>query len=399
MVSAILGKNMVVRNSSLLNLKKHYLFPEIQQRKREFLEKHPQAQLISLGIGDTTEPICLPIADAMKKASERLGTSEGYTGYGPEHGSDTLRSLISKIIYRGQVDPDDIFISDGAKCDIGRLQLLFGKDVSILVQDPTYPVYLEGSLLQGVSSIYYSPCLPENNFFPFLNQPTDLIYFCSPNNPTGACATKDQLKNLVKFAKAHQSIILYDAAYAHFIQDENLPKSIYEVPGAEEVAIEINSFSKIAGFTGVRLGWTVVPQSLQYENGASVKNDWKRVTSTVFNGASNIAQKGGEAVLDEKNWKAIMEHSLFYMENAQLLRKCLISADFNVYGGINAPYLWVKSPFGSSWECFQWLMEKAGIVTTPGAGFGPSGEGFIRFSAFSSRKNILEAIKRLEVCL
>ena len=390
---------MIKRNPSLNLLKTNYLFPEIHQRKNAFLAEHPKAELISLGVGDTTEPLPPSIAKAMANYADNLSTLKGYSGYGPEQGYKSLREKISQRIYRGQIDPDDIFISDGAKCDIGRLQLLFGSQVSITLQDPTYPVYLDGSLLQGISHIHFAKCLPENNFFPDFSQPTDLIYFCSPNNPTGATATFSELEKLVNLAKQNHSIILFDAAYSHFIQDQNKPRSILEIPGADEVAIEINSFSKIAGFTGVRLGWTVVSPKLTYVSGESVKNDWKRVISTIFNGASNIAQHGGEAILMDQSWGAVLQQAQFYMENASILFKNLQNLGLKVYGGTDAPYLWTKIPGKNSWEAFQFLLEKAHLITTPGVGFGQQGEGFIRLSAFSHRENILKAGERLQSVL
>ncbi|MEI8365124.1 MAG: LL-diaminopimelate aminotransferase, partial [Parachlamydiaceae bacterium] len=278
---------MTKRNTLFEALNTNYLFPEINLRKKDFLSRHPEASLISLGIGDTTEPLSPYITQALVKASARLGTQEGYSGYGPEQGMKLLRERIVNAFYPHPqaIKPDEIFISDGAKCDLARLQALFGSQVSIAVQDASYPVYVDGSLIHGVKNIVSMPCTPDNDFFPALgNTPrTDLIYFCSPNNPTGAVATRKQLQSLVAFAKANRSIIIFDAAYAHYIQDETLPKSIFEIPGAHEVAIEVGSFSKIAGFTGVRLGWTVVPDALTYDDGSSVKADWNRLITTLFN--------------------------------------------------------------------------------------------------------------------
>lgn len=388
---------MVKRNQNFGQLKATYLFPEINQRKKKFLVEHPEVHLISLGIGDTTEPLPPSIAEALRESAQKLGTRAGYTGYGPEQGVKELREKIAAVMYHHAVTPDEVFISDGAKCDIGRLQLLFGPTCSIAVQDPAYPVYVEGSLLSGVKHIHYMPCNPENDFFPDLTKVprTDLIYFCSPNNPTGAAATRDQLSRLVEFAKANQSIILFDSAYANYIQNESYPRSIYEIPGAKEVAIEISSFSKIAGFTGVRLGWTVVPDALRFEDGSSVRADWNRLTSTIFNGASNIAQSGGIAVLDHRGQEEIKALTNFYKENARLIRTTLKSLGYEVYGGDNAPYVWVKFNFRKSWDIFQDFLEKFHIVTTPGSGFGPEGEGFIRISAFNSRANIHEALARI----
>lgn len=385
------------RNPNMSLLKAIYLFPEINARKREFLVKHPDASLISLGIGDTTEPIPLSITKSLIEAAANLGTVEGYSGYGPEQGQKILREKIASKIYFSRVHPDEIFVSDGAKCDIGRLQMLFGNQVSIAIQDPAYPVYIDGSLIQGVKKIISLPCTPENQFFPDLKvaPKTDLIYFCSPNNPTGAVATKAQLESLVKFAEENRSIIIFDAAYAHYIQDPALPKSIFEIEGARRVAIEINSFSKIAGFTGVRLGWSVVPVELQYEDGTSVKADWSRVMSTVFNGASNISQAGGSAVLEERGLHEVESLTHFYLENAKILKTTLQELGHEVFGGANAPYLWVRCKGKKSWDVFQEFLERYQLVITPGAGFGHAGEGFIRLTAFGHRENILKAVDRL----
>lgn len=382
------------RNPHIAQLKANYLFPEINQRKRDFLAKNPKAALISLGIGDTTEPIPHQIASSLSEASLKLKTPEGYSGYGPEQGEMPLREKIARVIYNHQIKSDEVFISDGAKCDLGRLQMLFGSDVSIAVQDPAYPVYIEGSKIQGVKTIVSMPCTPENDFFPDLNQlpRTDLIYFCSPNNPTGAVATKEQLQQLVAFAKANHSFIIFDAAYANYIQDPSLPKSIYEIQGAKEVAIEINSFSKLAGFTGIRLGWTVIPEELKYEDGSSLKADWNRLTCTIFNGASNIAQAGGLAALDDTKLKEITS---YYLENAKVIKSALQSLNCEIYGGINAPYLWVRFKGKKSWEVFEDFLHRYQIVATPGSGFGPAGDEFLRFTAFGRKNDVLEAAKRL----
>jgi LL-diaminopimelate aminotransferase len=386
------------RNASLLRLKSNYLFPEINQRKKQFLIENPAVSLISLGIGDTTQPLPKPIAHALAEASSGLGTLAGYTGYGPEQGINELREKIASVIYGGLVHPDEIFISDGAKCDLGRLQMLFGGDVSIAVQDPAYPVYIDGSLIQGVKKIVFLACTPENQFFPDLTRAerTDLIYFCSPNNPTGAVATKSQLEALVRFARENHSIIIFDAAYANYIRDPELSRSIFEIEGAREVAIEVNSFSKLAGFTGVRLGWTVVPEELRYDDGSSVKADWNRLISTIFNGASNLVQKGGVAVLDDQGLQAVRAITTFYLENAQIIKDALQLRGLEVFGGTNAPYLWVRFAGQKSWDVFQQFLEKFHIVTTPGSGFGPAGEGFVRFTAFGRRESVLEAVGRLK---
>ncbi len=388
---------MVKRNDNFRKLSSRYLFPEINLRKQQFLTKHPDAKLISLGIGDTTEPIAASIALALTDASKSLGTIQGYSGYGPEQGLAELRQKIAEKIYHNRVKAEEIYISDGAKCDIGRLQALFGPQVTIAVQDPAYPVYVDGSVLHGLTKINYLPCTPENHFFPDLRQAprTDLIYFCSPNNPTGAVATREQLEALVAFAKANHSVIIFDSAYASYIQDKNLPKSIFEIPGAKEVALETGSFSKLAGFTGIRLGWTVVSEALTYEDGSSIKADWHRLVSTIFNGASNIAQKGGIAVLEDKGLEEIAYLQHYYLENAKIVKEGLSALNCEIYAGDNVPYLWVRFKGKKSWDIFQEFLERAHIVTTPGSGFGSTGEGFIRISAFGHRENILEAKRRI----
>ena len=386
------------RNSNMSLLKANYLFPEINLRKQQFLAQHPEATLISLGIGDTTEPIPQFIATSLAEASASLGTAEGYSGYGPEQGMKILREKIASKIYFNRVQAEDVFVSDGAKCDLGRLQMLFGHEISIAVQDPAYPVYIDGSLIQGIKEIIPMPCCPENQFFPHLEhiRRTDVIYFCSPNNPTGAAATRSQLESLVKFAEANRSIIIFDSAYANYIQDPSLPKTIFEIEGAKKVAIEISSFSKLAGFTGIRLGWTVIPEELKYDDGTSVKADWNRLTSTIFNGASNIAQRGGCAVLEDHGLQEISTLTTFYLENAKIIKETLNSLGYETFGGINAPYLWVRFKGQKSWDIFQQFLDRFHLVTTPGSGFGSEGEGFIRLTAFGHRTHILQAVDRLK---
>lgn len=388
---------MTQRNSNFTRLSSTYLFPEITKRKKQFLEQFPNAEIISLGIGDTTEPIPNSITHALTQSAQKLGTFEGYSGYGPEQGQELLRKQIAEQFYHGKIDADDVFISDGAKCDIGRLQMLFGPHISMAVQNPAYPVYIDGSLMQGVQKLISLPCTSENQFWPDFNyvERTDLIYWCSPNNPTGAVSTKEQLEELVAFAKKNRSIIIFDAAYACYIQDPRIPRTIYDIKGAEEVAIEVGSFTKIAGFSGVRLGWSVVPEALKYDDDHSVKADWKRLISTIFNGASNISQGGGLGVLNQEGLDEIEELINFYLFNTQLIKGALEKKNYQVYGGKNAPYLWVKIPGKKSWEAFQDFLEKAHIVTTPGSGFGTEGEGFLRFSAFGHRENILKAVERI----
>lgn len=386
------------RNPNIQGLPASYLFPEINRRKQQYLAQNPSAQLISLGIGDTTEPIPQTIVDGLIQGAEKLATRSGYTGYGPEQGIASLREAIATILYSGRVEANEVFVSDGSKCDIGRLMLLFGSQASIAVQNPTYPVYADSPAMMGMNQIVYLPSSPETGFFPDLERipQTDLIAICSPNNPTGVAATRGQLENLVRFARKNRSIILFDAAYAAYIQDPDLPRSIYEIEGAEEVAIELGSFSKIAGFTGVRLGWTVVPQELSFDDGSPVARDWLRVMTTIFNGASNIAQQGGLAILTEQGLNAIRELVTYYMSQAARLKQVLHSQGYAVYGGENAPYLWVHFPGRKSWDVFEQLLEEKQIISTPGIGFGSYGEGFLRFTAFGSKAHVETAIERLK---
>ena len=390
-----------------------YLFPEIARRRREYAAQHPGVSIISLGIGNTTEPITPYISKAMSDYALSLGTPSGYSGYGDEQGSAELREKIADVLYHGTVKSSEVFISDGAKCDIGRIQCLFGRGVHVAVQDPAYPVYVDGSVVigaaggkssdgSGYSGIVYMPCTPENNFFPDLSvvPPDSLIYFCSPNNPTGAASTKEELKKLVDFALENGCIIIFDAAYFAFIRDPSLPKTIYEIPGARRCAIEVNSFSKPAGFTGVRLGWSVVPEDLRYEDGTQISTDWNRIMTTLFNGASNIAQHGALAALDTKGLAEMTSVVDYYLENVRMIASALKNDNFTragvkVYSTGNAPYLWVTFPGYKSWEIFDRILDQCHIITTPGAGFGPAGESFIRFSSFGHHSDIQEACRRL----
>ncbi len=404
---------MVKRNPNIAKLPAGYLFPEIGRRRRALLERQPDAKIISLGIGNTTEPLTPHIVEGLRNAALTLGTPEGYSGYDDDpKGQALLQNLKSKLSekwYHGAVLPEEIFISDGAKCDCGRLQMLFGSEVTIAVQDPAYPVYVDGSVIAGATGAHnpehgqfdglvYLPCTPANAFFPDLAAlpRTDLIYFCSPNNPTGAVSTREQLRKLVAFAKRNGSIIIFDAAYAAFIRDDSLPRSIFEIEGAREVALEVNSFSKPIGFTGVRLGWTVIPRELVFEGGAPVAKDWSRVMSTLFNGASNIAQYGALAALDDEGLAEMRQTVGYYMENARIIKEGLAGLGLKTYGGVDSPYVWAEFPGRKSWDVFTEILEGAHVVTTPGSGFGPSGEGFIRFSAFGHRADVVEAVWRLK---
>jgi len=398
----------VNRNANFGKLQAGYLFPEIGRRRSAYLAENPGADLISLGVGDTTMPIPDHIMAGLRDGAAALGTTEGYSGYGPEQGVGPLRKKISEVIYGGNVAADEIFVSDGAKCDISRLQQVFGSNVTVAVQDPSYPVYVDTAVMQGQTgtfnasrgqfdSIVYMKCDANNDFFPNLEDTprSDIIFFCSPNNPTGAAASKSQLQQLVNFAKKNGSIIVFDAAYAPFIQSDTVPTSIFEIEGARDCAIEVNSFSKYAGFTGVRLGWVVVPNELEFSDGSKVRADFNRIMTTCFNGASNISQKGGLACLDTAGMGEIKGLIKYYLENAQLLRTTMLDLGFQVYGGTNAPYIWVAFPGKKSWDVFSDILNKAQVVTVPGAGFGPGGEGYLRLSAFAPRKSCEEACKRL----
>lgn len=399
----------VPRNHNFGKLQAGYLFPEIGRRRSAYLAEHPDANIISLGVGDTTLPIPEHICKSLVDRAAKLGTVDGYSGYGAEQGMGELREKISEVIYDGRVSPSEIFVSDGAKCDISRLQQVFGNNVNIAVQDPSYPVYVDTAVMSGqtgdfneatsqFSGIEYMRCDATNGFFPDFSttKKTDLIFFCSPNNPTGAAATRDQLKRLIDFAKTNGSIVIYDAAYAPFVTDPNVPTSIFEVEGARDVAIEVNSFSKYAGFTGVRLGWVVIPNELTFADGSSVRDDFNRVMTTCFNGASNISQAGGLACLDDEGRKEIKQLISYYMGNAAILRKTMMELGFEVYGGTDAPYVWVQFPGKKSWDVFSEILEKVQVVTIPGAGFGPGGEGYVRMSAFAPRELCEEACKRFK---
>lgn len=402
---------MIKRNTGFKNLTAGYLFPEVARRRREYQEKNKDAKIISLSIGNTTEPLPKFIAKAMADYSMSLSTLEGYSGYGDEQGNSALRAKIAEVWYKGMATPDEVFISDGAKCDIARIQTLFGSKVKVAVQDPSYPVYVDGSVIigaagkntgKGYKGVTYMPCVPENNFFPDLSKikKNSLIYFCSPNNPTGACATKEDLKKLVDFANANGCIIIYDAAYREFIRDEKLPKTIFEIEGSRTCAIEINSFSKPAGFTGVRLGWSIVPNELKFADGTSVNRDWNRVMTTLFNGASNVVQAGGLACLEPEGLKAMKDVIDYYLVNAKKIEETLKGENFRkigveIYSTGNSPYVWAKFPGKKSWDVFDTILDKCHIVTTPGSGFGPSGESFIRFSSFGHQDDVNEACGRL----
>jgi len=384
------------QNQNFQNISKRYLFQEISDRVRAFKENNPESKLLSLGIGDTTQALCPVIVEAMQKAVFDQGQTDTYSGYGPEQGHLLLRQKISQVFYHNQIDPDEIFINDGAKCDLGRLQILFGQEAKIAMQDPTYPVYLDTSRIFRNTPIKTLACLPENDFMPCLDDAknVDILFLCAPNNPTGTTFSYDQLQKIVDYATKNNITIIYDAAYAFFVQEG--PKSIYEIAGTKSIAIELGSFSKLAGFSGVRLGWTVVSKEMRYANGGSVHADWSRIATTFFNGASIIAQKGGIAALSTDGLQEIQKQTRVYLNNIQHLKKTLLQLGLEVYGGEHIPYAWVRQKEATSWQLFDALLDNTQIVTTPGVGFGPSGEGFIRISGFAKNEDVIEASKRLE---
>jgi len=405
---------MTTINENYLKLKAGYLFPEIARRVNAFAQANPDAKIIRLGIGDVTEPLPEACRTAMIKAVEEMGDRATFKGYGPEQGYDWLREKIAAHDFQSrgcEVDKSEIFISDGSKCDTGNILDIFGNNNTIAVTDPVYPVYVDTNVMAGhtgsaneageFGGLVYLPITAENNFTAQIpSQKVDIIYLCFPNNPTGAVTTKEHLKAWVDYAKANGSIIFFDAAYEAFICDPEIPHSIYEIEGARNCAIEFRSFSKNAGFTGTRCALTVVPQTLtaQASDGTNVElwKLWNRRQSTKFNGVSYIVQRGAEAVYSpegEAQTKALVS---FYMSNAKIIREQLTAAGVQVYGGVNAPYVWVKTPNSlSSWDFFDHLLQTVNVVGTPGSGFGASGEGYFRISAFNSRENVEEAMKRI----
>ncbi|MDP6203533.1 MAG: LL-diaminopimelate aminotransferase [Prochlorococcaceae cyanobacterium ETNP18_MAG_14] len=405
---------MVQINSNYLKLKAGYLFPEIARRVKTFSDANPGSDLIRLGIGDVTEPLPKACCEAMKAAIDAMGSSEGFHGYGPEQGYSWLRETIAKHDFQNRgckVNAEEIFISDGSKCDSSNILDILGEGNRIAVTDPVYPVYVDSNVMAGrtgnaaengcYESLTYLPINAANNFEAQLpKQAADLIYLCFPNNPTGAVANRSQLKRWVNYAREHDALILFDAAYEAFIQDPHLPHSIYEIEGARECAIEFRSFSKNAGFTGTRCAFTVVPKGLtgKAADGKQVElwNLWNRRQSTKFNGVNYVVQRGAEAVYSPAGQAQVKALVSFYMENAEIIRSELIKAGFTVYGGEHAPYVWIKTPEGlDSWGFFDHLLEHAFVVGTPGSGFGAAGEGYFRLSAFNSRSNVQSAMTRI----
>lgn len=405
---------MALINDHFLKLTKNYLFADIAKKVNIFKATHPKAEVISLGIGDVTRPLVPAVLEAMHKAVNEMGTIEGFHGYGPEEGYDFLREAIVKndFLARGvKIDKSEVFVNDGAKSDTGNIQELVRWDNSVGVTDPIYPVYIDSNIMIGRagvnvdgkwSNITYMHCNEANGFIPSIpDYKVDIIYLCYPNNPTGMVINRKELKKWVDYAIKNDVLIFYDAAYEAYIQDEDIPHSIYEIRGAKKVAIEFHSYSKTAGFTGIRCGYTVVPKELTVAgldgNRYQLNPLWDRRQCTKFNGTSYISQRAAEAIYSPEGKKQVKEVIDYYMTNAKIMRESLVEMGFTVYGGENAPYLWVKTPNGeSSWDFFERLLYGAHVVCTPGVGFGPAGEGFIRLTSFGDRENCIEALERIK---
>jgi LL-diaminopimelate aminotransferase len=402
-------------NDNYLKLKAGYLFPEIGRRVKAFAAQHPTAKIIRMGIGDVTEPLAPAIIQAMHKAVDEMASRATFKGYGDEQGYGFLREAVAKNDFQSRgcdVAADEVFISDGSKCDTGNILDIFGSGNRIVVTDPVYPVYVDTNVMAGntgalnergeAEGLTYVPMTAENNFTPAIpSGKADIIYLCSPNNPTGAVLSKEALQKWVDYARANHAIIFFDAAYEAFISDPAIPRSIYEIPGARECAIEFRSFSKTAGFTGIRCAFTVVPKTLKgkAKNGEDVDlyKLWNRRHTTKFNGVSYITQAGAAAIYTPEGREQIKATIDHYMTNARIIRENLTALGMSVYGGVNAPYVWLKTPAGTtSWQFFDQLLSKCHVVGTPGSGFGASGEGYLRLSAFNSRENVNEAMARLK---
>ena len=395
---------MAFVNQNYCNLKESYLFSQIAHKVAEFTAAHPEKKIIKMGIGDVTLPLAPAVIEAMQKAVAEMGVKETFRGYGPEQGYDFLHEAIARY-YAGfgvSVASDEIFVSDGAKSDCGNMTDIFSNDNVILIPDPVYPVYLDTNVMCG-RKIIYMQCKPENDFLPMPDDSVkaDIIYLCSPNNPTGAVYTKEQLEKWVAYALKNDAVILYDAAYESFISDPEIPRSIFAVEGAKKCAIELCSLSKTAGFTGTRCGYTIVPHDLvrKTKDGRemSLNKMWLRRQTTKFNGVPYIIQRGAEAVFSEEGQKQCREMLAFYKENARIMSEALAKKGIKFYGGTHSPYIWMQCPNGmGSWEFFDYLLEKLAVVGTPGAGFGSMGEGYFRLTAFGSRENTIEAMERIE---
>lgn len=404
---------MVKVNKNFLRLQQNYLFSTIAKKVKQYQEEHPDKNIIKLGIGDVTLPIPVTITEAIKRATDEMKNKGTFRGYGPEQGYDFLREKIIKYDYQQRnidIDIDEVFVSDGAKCDTGNIVDLFDKNCIVAITDPVYPVYLDTNVIAGKSGEYdedrgtydrivYMKSTEENNFEVSpedLSRDVDLIYLCSPNNPTGTVLRKETLIKWVEYAKKHHSVILYDGAYEAYIQEKNVPHSIYEIEGAKEVAIEFRSFSKTAGFTGLRCSYTIIPKELKVE-GVSLNELWNRRQCTKFNGVPYIIQRAAEAVYSKEGTKKIKQNITYYRQNAKIIKEGLDKIGINSYGGENSPYIWMKVPNNmKSWDFFDILLEQANVVGTPGVGFGPSGEGYFRLTAFGDRENTIEAIKRIQ---
>ncbi len=382
-------------SENYLKLSESYLFAEIARKVNDYKKKHPEADVISLGIGDVTQPLAPAVVGALHKAVDEMAVAASFRGYGPERGYDFLREAIVENDFRRHgidVEADEIFVSDGAKSDTGNFQELLSEKCVVAVTDPVYPVYVDSNLMAG-RTIVKLPCTPENGFVPELpSDHVDVIYLCYPNNPTGTTLTKAQLKAWVDYATQEEALIFYDAAYEAYIQSEDVPHSIYEIPEASKCAVEFHSYSKTAGFTGIRCGYTVVPKALRMPLNAL----WNRRQCTKFNGASYLSQRAAEAIYTSQGKVQIKETISYYMKNAHVMRASLTDMGFKVYGGIDAPYLWVKTPGNMmSWEFFDWMLQSAHIVCTPGVGFGDKGEGFVRLTAFGTHENTVKALRRI----
>ena len=407
---------MIRINENFLKLQDSYLFSTINKKVSEYQEKNPKADIIRLGIGDVTRPIPAVVIEAIERAADEMKDSATFRGYGPEQGYDFLKEKIVQNDYKDLgINTNEVFISDGAKCDTGNIVELFDTDAKVAITDPVYPVYLDSNVMYGragefnedngqYEKIIYMNATEKNNFTSLpeeLEKVPDLIYICSPNNPTGVAMNAENLKKWVDFAKEHKSIILFDAAYEAFIEEDGIPHSIYEIEGAKEVAIEFKSYSKTAGFTGLRCAYCIVPNEIEIESSegkVSLNKLWNRRQTTKFNGVSYIIQRGAEATYTVEGKKAIRDNILYYKENAKIIKHGLEKIGIKAYGGINSPYIWLKTPNNmESWEYFDLLLEKYNIVGTPGVGFGPSGEGYFRLTAFGDREKTIEAMERLRL--
>ena len=403
---------MIKVNQDYLKLPGSYLFSDIARKVSAFAEANPDRKIIRLGIGDVTQPLCPAVIEAMHKAVDEMASADTFRGYAPDLGYDFLRETIVEKVYKklgADIASDEIFISDGAKSDSGNIQEIFDRDVKVAVCDPVYPVYVDTNVMAGRTGTYdaasglwsdviYMPCTADNGYAPeFPSENPDIIYLCFPNNPTGATITKSQLQDWVDYANRIGAVIIYDAAYEAYISEEDVPHSIYECEGARSCSIEIRSFSKNAGFTGTRLGFTVIPKDIKDADGNTLHALWARRHGTKFNGAPYIIQRAGEAVYSDEGQRQTSEQIAYYMKNAKYILEGLKSAGYTVSGGVNAPYIWLKTPDGmSSWDFFDYLLTEANVVGTPGSGFGPSGEGHFRLTAFGSYENTVEAIDRIK---